>query len=91
MSNFWKNERKSKHTAFRKGSQRLPHRRFNAQSCLDGHSEINNWEFLIFEQRETNEQLKERECIWQRTKNFLSDRVKPKGGVLILTEEHSLS
>ena len=55
MSNFWKNERKSKHTAFRKGNQRLPHRRFNAQSCLDGHSEINNWEFLIFEQRETNE------------------------------------
>ena len=47
MSNFWKNEPKSKHTAFRKVNQRLPHRRFNAQSCLDGHSEINNSDFLF--------------------------------------------
>ena len=47
MSSFWRNQRKSKRRAFRKGNQRVPQRRFNAQYCLDGHSEINNWEFLF--------------------------------------------
>ena len=33
---------------------------------LDGHSGIDDWDFVIFEQCQTHEQLKERETFWQR-------------------------
>ena len=59
------NNYKSKHRAFRKGNQKVPQKRFHAHYCLDGHSGINDWDFVIFEQGETHEQLKERETFWQ--------------------------
>ena len=59
------NNYKSKHRAFRKGNQKVPQKRFHAPYCLDGHSGINDWDFVIFEQGETHEQLKERETFWQ--------------------------
>ena len=42
-------------------SLQVPQKRFHAHSCLDGYSGIDDWNFLIFEQCETHEQLKERE------------------------------
>ena len=65
------NNYKSKHRAFRKGNQKVPQKRFHAHYCLDGHSGIDDWNFVIFEQCETHEQLKERETFWQhRLKTF---------------------
>ena len=58
------NNYKSKHTAFRKGNQKVPQKRFHAHCCRDGHSGINDWDFVLFEQCETHEQLKERETFW---------------------------
>ena len=40
-------------------------RNYITQYCLDGHSSIKDWDFLIFEQCETHAQLKERETLWQ--------------------------
>ena len=45
----------SKHRAFRKGNQKVPQKRFHAHYCLDGHSGIDDWNFVIFEQCETHE------------------------------------
>ena len=65
------NNYKSRHRAFRKGNQKVPQKRFHAHYCLDGHSGIDDWNFVIFEQCETHEQLKERETFWQhRLKTF---------------------
>ena len=65
------NNYKSKHRAFRKGNQKVPQKRFHAHYCRDGHSGINDWDFVLFEQCETHEQLKERETFWQhRLKTF---------------------
>ena len=47
MSNLRGNQRKLKRRVFRKGNQRVPLRHFNAQYCLDGHSQINNWDFIF--------------------------------------------
>ena len=49
------NNYKSKHRAFRKGNQKVPQKHFHAYYCLDGHSEIEDWNFVIFEQCETHE------------------------------------
>ena len=54
------NNYKSKHRTFRKGKQKVPRKRFHAHYCLDGQSGIDDWDFVIFEQCETHEQLKER-------------------------------
>ena len=59
------NNHKSKHRAFRKGNQKVPEKRFHAYYCLDGHIGIDDWNFIIFEQCETHEQLKERETFRQ--------------------------
>ena len=59
------NNYKSKHRAFRKGNQKVPQKRFHAHYCLDGHSGIDDLNFVIFEQRET-QQLKGRDTFWQR-------------------------
>ena len=70
---FWYkfNNYKSKHRTFRKGNQKVPQKRFHAHYCRDGHSGINDWDFVLFEQCETHEQLKERETFWQhRLKTF---------------------
>ena len=56
---------KSKHRAFTKGSHKVLQKRFYAHYCLYGHSGIDDWNFVIFEQCETHEQLKERETFWQ--------------------------
>ena len=46
-------------------------KKFLRNVCLDGHSGIDDWDFVIFEQCETYEQLKERETFWQhRLKTF---------------------
>ena len=67
------NNYKSKQRVFRKGNQKVPQKRFHAHYCLDGHSGIDGCDFVIFEQRETHEQLKEREIFWQhRLKTFYS-------------------
>ena len=49
----------------KKGNQKVPEKRFHAHYCLDGHSGSEDWNFVIFEQFETHEQLKERETFWQ--------------------------
>ena len=67
------NNYKRKHRAFRKGNQKVPQKRFHTHYCLDGHSGIDDWNFMIFEQCETHKQLKERETFWQhRLKTFYS-------------------
>ena len=44
---------------------------FTVTYCLDGHSRFDDWNFVIFEQCETLEHLKEREPFWQhRLKTF---------------------
>ena len=53
------NNYKDKHGAFRKGNQKVPQKRFHAHYCRDGHSGIIDWNFVLFEQCETHEQLKE--------------------------------
>ena len=65
------NNYKSKHRAFRKGNRKVPQKLFHTHYCLDGHSGIEDWDFVIFEQCETHAQLKERETFWQhRLKTF---------------------
>ena len=65
-TNFWYrfNNSKSKHRAFRKSNWKVPHKLFPPHYCLDGHSGIEDWNFVIFEQCETHAQLKERETFW---------------------------
>ena len=65
------NNYKSKHRAFRKGNRKVPQKLFHTHYCLDGHSGIEDWDFVIFEQCETHAQLKERKTFWQhRLKTF---------------------
>ena len=65
------NNYESKHRVFRNGNQKVPQKRFHAHYCLNGHSGIDDWNFVLFEQCETHEQLKERETFWQhRLKTF---------------------
>ena len=59
------NNCKSKHRPFRKGNQKVPQKRFHAHHCVDGHSGIDDWSFVIFEQCETHKLLKEIETFWQ--------------------------
>ena len=39
---------------------------FPNHHCLDSHSGIVDWDFMIFQQFEIHTQLKEREAFWQR-------------------------
>ena len=65
------NNYKSENRAFRKGIQKVPQKLFHTHYCLDGHSGIEDWVFVIFEQCKTHAQLKERETFWQhRLKTF---------------------
>ena len=50
---------------FRKGNQKVSQKHFHAHYCLNVHSGIDDWDFMIFEQYETHEQMKERENFWQ--------------------------
>ena len=59
------------HRTFGKGNPKLAQKLFHAHYCLDGHSGIEDWDFVIFEQCKTHAQLKERETFWQhRLKTF---------------------
>ena len=58
------NNYKSEHRAFRKGNRKVPQKLFHTHYCLDGHSVIEDWDFVIFEQCETDAQLKEKETFW---------------------------
>ena len=51
------NNFKSKHRAFRNGCPKVSQKRIHAHFCPDGHSGINDWNFVIFEQCKTHEQL----------------------------------
>ena len=56
---------------FRKGNRKFPQKLFHIHYWLDGHSGIEDWNFVIFEQCEIHAQLKERETFWQhRLKMF---------------------
>ena len=59
------NNYKSKHGAFKKGNRKVLHKLFYTHYCLDSHSGIEDWDFVIFEQCETHAQLKWRETFWQ--------------------------
>ena len=50
-----------------KVTKKVLQKRFHAHYCLDSHNRIDDWNFVIFEQCETHEQLKERETFWQKT------------------------
>ena len=54
------NNYKSKHRVHRKGNQKIPQRRFH-NHCLDGHLGIGDWDFILSEQCERRNQLKEKE------------------------------
>ena len=58
------NDYKSKHRAFRKGNQKIPQKLFHNRYCLDGHLGTDDWDFTLFEQYGTYQQLKERETFW---------------------------
>ena len=60
---FWYrfNNYKTKHRAFRKGNRKKPQELFNDHYCLDSHLKTGDWDFTLFEQCETQKQLKERE------------------------------
>ena len=55
------NNYRSKHRAFRKGNRKVPQKLLHTHYCLNGHSSIEDWDFVIIEQCETHAQLKERE------------------------------
>ena len=77
------NNYKSKHRAFRKGSQKAPQKRFHAHYCIDGHSGIDDWNFVIFKECETHEQLKGRETFCQhRLKTFYPIGLNEKEDIL---------
>ena len=83
---------KSRHRMFRKTSQKVPQEYFHAHYCLDGRNRNDNWDFVIFEQRETHEQLKEIETFWRhRLKTFYPTSLSENEEYLHLTQEHSLS
>ena len=42
------NDYKSKHRAFRKGNQKIPHKRFHDNYCVDGHLGIDDCDFNLF-------------------------------------------
>ena len=51
--------------------QKNTQERFYDHYCLDGHLGIDDWNFPLFEQCETHNQLNERETFWQhRHKTF---------------------
>ena len=80
------NNYESKHRAFRKGNQNVPQKRFHTHYCLDGQSGTDDWNFVIFEQCETHEQLRERETFWQhRLKTFYPKGFNGKKEYLYLT------
>ena len=58
------NSCKSKHRAFRKGKRKIPLKFFPDHYCLDDHLGIDDWDFTLFGQCETHQQLKERETFW---------------------------
>ena len=57
--------------------------KFHSHYCLDGHSDIKDWDFETFEQYKTQVQLMERETFWQhRLKTFYPTDPNEKEGYL---------
>ena len=59
------NNYKSKHWSFRKRKQNVPQKRFHSHHIQDCHRGIDGWEVTLFDECETNKQLKVRETFWQ--------------------------
>ena len=79
------NNYKSKNRAFQKDNQKVAQKRLHAHYCLDGHSGIDDCDFVIIDQCEAHEKLKERDTFWQhRLKIFYQIGLNAKGGILIL-------
>ena len=57
------NNYKSKHRAIGKGNSKVPQKRFHTHYFLVGHCGNDDWDFVIFEQCETHEELKEKETL----------------------------
>ena len=77
------NNYKSKHRAFRKGGQKIPHNHFHDHYCLDGHLRTDDWDFTLFEQCEMHKQLNERETFWRhQLKTFYPLGLDEKEGYL---------
>ena len=55
---------KSTHMSHRKNCE-VSQQRFHEHYGQHSHNGIDNWQFLLIEQCETREQLKERETFWQ--------------------------
>ena len=56
---------------FRKSNWKVPQKLFHTHYYLDGHSGMEDWDFVTFEQCETHAQLKEKQTFWQhRLKTF---------------------
>ena len=71
------NSYKIKYRALRKSNRKVRQKLFRTHYCLESHSSIDNWDFLFFEQCETDAQLKERETFLATlTENLSSDRSK---------------
>ena len=47
------NNYKSEHRAFGKGNRKVPQKRFHDHYCLDGHLGIDDWDFTLLKQCET--------------------------------------
>ena len=58
------NNYNSKYRVFRKGNQKILQKCFHAHYWFNGHSGIDDWKLVIFEQCEIHKQLKERETFW---------------------------
>ena len=73
------NNYKSKHRACRKGNLKVPQKLFHKHYCRDGQSDIEDLNFVIFEQCKTHAQLKEKETFWQhKLKTFYPIGVNEK-------------
>ena len=46
-------------------NRKIPKKLFHNHYCLDSHLEIDDWDFNLFEQCETGQQLKRKETFWQ--------------------------
>ena len=78
------NNCKRKHRDFRKGNRKIPQKRFHDHYCQDGFLGIDDWDFTLFEQCETHEQLKEGESFWQhRLKTIYPLRKRSKRSTYI--------
>ena len=74
---------KSAHTHYRK-KRKVSQQRFHEYYGQDSHNGIDDWQFTLIEQCETQEQLQEREIFWQhRLKKFYPYGLNEKKNIYI--------